>query len=322
MNYSRAIEVQLETLDLIKRLKPNPPDIIQHSLEFGATYFWPTEFCNLIEGLTKGFPVEWHPTEEEFLSESGFIYLDKPFYLPDGAYPIPDTKTTYKAIDDARASGGMVRDFYLADHPMQPDEAEKLVGYQNLAAASLRNRINKWKAIPAISWSWATYNSEPTAGFVCWAWGERNNLYPYISLTWYRRFSLQELHDDMVIRSKAFLGEWLAARNIAAMITFMNQRVVSHGKERPDRATRRRVSRWKEEPIVNVIRLRRVHKTNPNVEHEQQDWAFQWVVRGHWRHQWYPSTQSHQTIWIAPYAKGPEDKPLKIPRNQVFAVVR
>ena len=35
-----------------------------------------------------------------------------------------------------------------------------------------------------------------------------------------------------------------------------------------------------------------------------------WVVRGHWRRQWYPSRGEHRPLWIAPHLAGPEDAPL------------
>jgi hypothetical protein len=41
------------------------------------------------------------------------------------------------------------------------------------------------------------------------------------------------------------------------------------------------------------------------------EWSHQWLVCGHHRNQYYPSTQEHKLIWVSPYIKGPEDKPLK-----------
>lgn len=35
-----------------------------------------------------------------------------------------------------------------------------------------------------------------------------------------------------------------------------------------------------------------------------------WVVRGHWRRQWHPSTKDHSTIWIDEHTSGPAEKPL------------
>ena len=43
-------------------------------------------------------------------------------------------------------------------------------------------------------------------------------------------------------------------------------------------------------------------------------------VQGHMRAQWYPSTQAHQVIWIAPYLKGPAGAPLL--EDRVYTVRR
>jgi hypothetical protein len=42
----------------------------------------------------------------------------------------------------------------------------------------------------------------------------------------------------------------------------------------------------------------------------ERDYQHQWVVRGHWRQQWYPSRNVHRPIWITPHIKGPEGAPL------------
>ena len=41
------------------------------------------------------------------------------------------------------------------------------------------------------------------------------------------------------------------------------------------------------------------------------DWSCRWLVRGHWRNQFYPASDDHRTIWIEPHVKGPDDKPMK-----------
>jgi hypothetical protein len=43
-----------------------------------------------------------------------------------------------------------------------------------------------------------------------------------------------------------------------------------------------------------------------------------WVVRGHHRAQWYPASQAHRVIWIAPYIKGPDGAPLKASTYRVI----
>lgn len=88
------------------------------------------------------------------------------------------------------------------------------------------------------------------------------------------------------------------------------------------RATRRRAQRAKQpEKKVTVIRLRRPkHAT----EHEGEPvaWTHRWVVRGHWRNQWFPSTKTHRQIWIHDFIKGPDDKPLRITERRAFELVQ
>ena len=81
--------------------------------------------------------------------------------------------------------------------------------------------------------------------------------------------------------------------------------------------------RWthRVEPSVRVIQLRE-RKTSGVHEGKEIEWQHRWVVSRHWRQQWYPSLNQHLPKLIAPYLKGPSDKPLKPPRARVFAVVR
>jgi hypothetical protein len=73
---------------------------------------------------------------------------------------------------------------------------------------------------------------------------------------------------------------------------------------------------------VTVIELRR-REGVPHPEGEGVDWQHRWIVRGHWRKQpcKVEGEWSHRVIWIDPYVKGPEDKPL-IMRDRVNALLR
>lgn len=71
---------------------------------------------------------------------------------------------------------------------------------------------------------------------------------------------------------------------------------------------------------LNVVALRSSVREAVEVERgEGPMWKQRWLVRGHYRAQWYPSLKAHRVIWIAPYLKGPEDAPLAA---QHYAVVR
>lgn len=99
------------------------------------------------------------------------------------------------------------------------------------------------------------------------------------------------------------------------------------------RAARRRLERERDlrdvEPLVRVVELRTPHYTDaPPASALQEadagsvEWRVRWFVRGHWRRQWHPSLQAHKPLWIAPYIKGPEGLPIKMPSATIFAVKR
>jgi hypothetical protein len=79
------------------------------------------------------------------------------------------------------------------------------------------------------------------------------------------------------------------------------------------------------EEHIRVVMLRRV-QARPAQERSEQhgeprevEWQHQWWVSAHYRAQWYPSDQAHRVIWIAPFLKGPRDKPIL---EKIFSVVR
>ena len=85
------------------------------------------------------------------------------------------------------------------------------------------------------------------------------------------------------------------------------------GSERAPRGLRRAAGRAGviNAEHVTILRLRR-HVSAAAETARAQDWSCQWIVRGHWRNQWHPSLGEHRQRYIAPYIKGPDDKPLRL----------
>jgi hypothetical protein len=81
------------------------------------------------------------------------------------------------------------------------------------------------------------------------------------------------------------------------------------------RQARRQRQRAGKIDTVKVLRLRR---SRTKQEHEGEGagiaYSHRWINSGHWRNQPYGSKKDryYKQIWIAPYVKGPEDKPLVI----------
>lgn len=103
-------------------------------------------------------------------------------------------------------------------------------------------------------------------------------------------------------------------RDIAALYEFMNQPFVSL-ESGVSRQIRRHAER-KSLPVpdLRVIHLRRALPASSTRDDKPVEWTCSWLVSGHWRMQWYPSKQSHNPKYIAPFVKGPTDKPLKSPK--------
>ncbi|CRK57621.1 hypothetical protein [Alloactinosynnema sp. L-07] len=105
-------------------------------------------------------------------------------------------------------------------------------------------------------------------------------------------------------------------RTIIATWLLMGQTLVRSEHLTAPRAVRRRIERDDPhlDPTVRYIDLRRA-RTEP-ADHTDdprttgREYRHRWIVRGHWRNQWYPSRNDHRPIWIDPHLAGPADMPL------------
>lgn len=109
-------------------------------------------------------------------------------------------------------------------------------------------------------------------------------------------------------------------RFLQALWRLLGQRVAVGMEHRPSRATRRDAKRMQyPEKYVTVITLRRP-KGPTSGEHRQVDWAQRWIVSAHWHT--YHTLEGPKQLWVAPFVKGPEDKPLVVRGARVFRVAR
>lgn len=67
---------------------------------------------------------------------------------------------------------------------------------------------------------------------------------------------------------------------------------------------------------VVVVELRRAKEPTAGESVHEGDWySHRFLVRGHWRQQWYPSLQAHRQKYIGTFVKGPEDKDLVVKKR-------
>ncbi|MBB5856432.1 hypothetical protein ACFQ05_26495 [Amycolatopsis umgeniensis] len=106
-------------------------------------------------------------------------------------------------------------------------------------------------------------------------------------------------------------------RTILTTWLLMGQTLVRPERTSAPRAARRRIERYDPalETGVRLVDLRRA-RTTPADRHSDafgngtREYHHSWIVRGHWRNQYYRSRDDHRPIWIADHLAGPEDKPL------------
>jgi hypothetical protein len=118
-------------------------------------------------------------------------------------------------------------------------------------------------------------------------------------------------------------------RILHAYWLLMSQTIVEKAKETGDRTQRRRLERESCPTEVVVIQFRKRKYYNEKGEETEDskkiDWSHRWLVGGHWRWQPYKDPASggeiKKRIWISPYVKGPEDKPL-VMKERVYVLAK
>ena len=101
----------------------------------------------------------------------------------------------------------------------------------------------------------------------------------------------------------------------------LSRQIVPTKAPLPRQLRRDRKRQYRTEDVTVITLRRQRHPDHPDHEPSEVDWKWQWVVRGHWRNQYYPSIKEYRQIWIMPFMKGPEDAPIK-PVKRAFEFTR
>lgn len=156
-------------------------------------------------------------------------------------------------------------------------------------------------------------------------------IYPFAAVCWEFRTSLRDFEDGDVDNPdepkdpdhKRFTS---LRQFCISFFAFLRQKLLIPESHPAARKTVKRLQGSKHPMMNTTIKVVVLRKALRAGRHDpaniEVDWQCRWFVKGHWRQQYYPSTNSNSPIWIIPYIKGPEDKPLKQPDEQIFAVVR
>jgi len=113
-------------------------------------------------------------------------------------------------------------------------------------------------------------------------------------------------------------------RTLHAYWLMMNQTLIKLSKEEADKKLARTMKRFNMPTEVTIVQYRRVETDKEYSGESSVQWSHRWIVRGHWRWQPYKTIDGKddvKRIWIAPFMKGPEDKPLVL-TDKIYALVQ
>ena len=143
------------------------------------------------------------------------------------------------------------------------------------------------------------------------------------------------LHTKKSIGHEAFMEATESiSRFILAALSWVRQRVVVQTEAHIERHRRKDFERKTSNTAraVQIIQLRRAeHKPKDREETEEEkahrEWSCRWMVgvdtNGFWRNQACGTGMKDRRLtYIAPYMKGPDDKPLKVSQPKVYVVNR
>jgi hypothetical protein len=138
-----------------------------------------------------------------------------------------------------------------------------------------------------------------------------------------------DVHDfsQQVLSESTDAGSYLpqaeqARRRIASLWALAaTPRLIETSSGVSDRAALRRAARADVPSEMTVIDLRRPAEAGAASGNRTVEWTHRWIVNGHWRQQPYgPGGELRRPTWIAPFIKGPSDKPLEL--KQRVGVIR
>ncbi len=298
MGYTEAIDEKLKLLHFWRRLGTHATQIYaEHMLQMK----WDEETAR-----------ECAAVVEEALNEGAPFYVAPPIcgLIEHAAGSYPTTPLTKEMIPEPL---GFL--YFANGMPVTFSSPSKVYPYRN----ELKTEALRQIYLDALSWAvteegliLAYWSKLPARRCMALAW--------MTAMEWGRSWD----KFDSTLRDAVGYNEFL--RYLLTTFAFMEQKVLEVKRaEVTNKSARKRMEKEQRGavPAVRLIQLRRKQKDSAGVEHETKDveWTCRWLVNGHWRKQWYPTKGEHHPRWIAPYVKGPEDKPLRT-GGKVYVVNR
>lgn len=297
-NWETALSAQSEILALMTSQRGREYErlwLLDRAMKYGRQATLPSAmgFDNMVEDLIAAEPLYVAPEmhhlvldamqtfdareplhEEDVLFPCGFAYLSEPYLGPD----MHGKVTAFRAIH------WRMIDVHLTQEFADGNEVE--------AGVSKCMKITLWSHVQDPD----DYTEIWRAG-IPESWGVLHTTVIPIIIA----------HDLEHTRGEGDKNaDWITYLRVLHRL--MAERIVSPSRRRTSRPVWREAKRrgMPEVKDVIVVELRRV-TTRHEGESERAHYSHSFMVRGHWRNQWYASLEIHRQKWISPYVKGEGD---------------
>ena len=316
--YSEALEHQAEVLarlGLVRWPMTGPradaaSNDIRRALIHGETFWWGREPLRTLEAAAPTFPESWTLTPASLPVPYGFVWFERPLPLERPHPPLVGFFWGPLTIADPL--------YPPPDPPPYPDTDPLATGiFFGFLVADPTN-AGRPAPVGIAPWSWGETFGAAEATLVALVQGQITE-----GLIRYSNESAAETEQRLL----PMIGGCL--RYAAAAAAFLETRALVRSRVRAQRETRRRLG-WKLPPelapAVNVVTLRRPsYVQGKDHEPEEVDWSCRWWVRAHW-HTFFVKDERGNRVakakYLEPYIKGPADRPLKPPPDNLWAVIR
>jgi hypothetical protein len=277
-----------------------------HTLDTATTYWASEGVVGLTSNASKTMPDE--PLRADDLpSPSGFVWFDRPLYMTDihqktVAVRVIVWSPVVASVDESTGTAYTTPSVLLRLYTDNRDPID-----EQMRESPVTDLLHPYTLYHFVYWSFGE-----AADWFLQQGGTNVDGSPYT----YDAFESLTIAQNSMHEAAKWLQTFWA---------FCRQKIVLQHQQRADRPTAKRFLRGssREDPDVQIVTLRRELEQSVEKSDAEHDvmWTHRWVVDGHWRNQWYPSIGEHRAKYIAPYVKGPDDRPLII-KDKVYKVNR
>ena len=290
--------------------------VMQSIAERAPTFYLDPEIGDAVWAASQSVPLETELSLTDAPEPQGFVWSERPLKIP---YYHMDENFLQRAhiqhILHARAdlaAHGFAWSVMQGKSRYQGETVHGVMLYMLSPSEELGKIANKpmrWPGIALMQYS------------IFWRFGDSIATWLHRAQTQYENTQYDRdwyVDDHSTLRLQFAYAFW----------RFIQQDILERRRTYVQRAAARQAKRlnWEGEPLVDVVTLRKRRTDSKNLTpeelREEHEWSCWWVVRGHWRNQFYAKEGVHKTIWIEPYDKGDHSKPFKAKGHRTYAVVR